>query len=187
MKPDIIIRKIVFGALFTSIAIVIKLFITFDTPIFRLSFYEVPLIMCSILLGPLYGALSGFITDINYIIINPHAQNVGLNWFTVESVTFGFLPGFLFYLLKFNKRNLSIILLITMILGFTFNTLGIQFYFGTGTALSSIPFRFLRDAVKYPLYIYLLYLFLTDKRFASFIFFKKFHQKNNINHEFMIE
>ncbi len=180
MKSSIIIRKIVYGAVFTSIAIVIKLFITFETPFFRLSFFEFPLMLCSILLGPLYGALAGFITDLNYIIINPRAMIVALNWFTLESITFGLVPGLFFHYIKYNKKKLMIILLITMILGFTFNTLGINMYYGTGYAVSSIPLRLLRDTLKYPLYLYLIHLFITDSRFSSFNFFYQFSKKHGL-------
>lgn len=186
MKSRILVEKIVYAALFTSIAVVIKIFINYETTFFRLSFFEFPLMLAGILLGPLYGALAGFVTDLNYIITNPRGMIVSINWFTLEAIAWGFLPGLFFQYFKYSKRKLYVMLIFTMPVAFIFNTLGIRLYSTTETALVFLPYRLLRDIAKYFIYIYLVHLFLTDRRFNQFVFFKRFYKKHQLNSEQII-
>ncbi len=180
MNSRKIIEKIAYGAIFTSIAVIIKIFISIETPIFRISFYDFPLIICSILLGPLYGGIAGLITDLNYIITNPRGMIVGINWFTAECIFLGFFPGLYFHIFKYNKWKLSIMLFITLAIALLFNTLGIIQYYEIGYALTSLPWRILRDMVKYIIYIYLVDKFLTNPQLYNFSIFGSFSKKHRL-------
>lgn len=81
---------------FIAISSILKVFLSITFPTFRLTFFEIPLILLGMISGPLAGGLGGLITDIFNIIV-PGNLATSFNLFTIESMVWGIIPGiFLF-------------------------------------------------------------------------------------------
>jgi ECF transporter S component (folate family) len=82
--------------IFIAISSILKVFLSITFPTFRLTFFEIPLILLGMISGPLVGGLGGLITDI-FNIIMPGNLATSFNLFTIESMVWGIIPGiFLF-------------------------------------------------------------------------------------------
>ena len=92
----------------------------------RLSFGNIPLILSGMLLGPVAGAMVGFISDILGFMINSHggAFHPG---FTLSSVLTGALPGIVIMFSRKNKLS-TLNVFISNILVFSIVSLGLNTY-----------------------------------------------------------
>ena len=172
------IEKIVFAAILTSMAVLIKIifyYIPIADQFKRIELYLVLIILSGILLGPVYGAMVGFSTDMIYMIL------YGGDFIYVPiHVIAGLIPGIIFYFLPYNKRHLALTILIVkpvyfllsttalwILLGWEFNNWAIQ-----------VP-RLIRTAFMMPIYFLLIHTLVTDQRFSSFSIYKSFLGKKN--------
>lgn len=113
-KGNITTRKMVMASFLTALSILFTRFLYIMLPIagsqtLRLSFGETPIMISGMLFGPLLGGLTGIAADLIGVIINP--QGAYFPGFTLSSVLWGVIPGFIgMYLKKSNKdRDYSII------------------------------------------------------------------------------
>lgn len=95
----------------------------------RLSFGNIPLILSGMLLGPVAGAMTGFISDILGFMINSHggAFHPG---FTLSSVLTGAIPGIVIMFSRKNKLSVFNVV-ISNILVFAIVSIGLNTYWLT--------------------------------------------------------
>lgn len=102
-------RQLTAGAMFAALAVVLSIYpFTFYLPdSSRITFREIPIILCSFSLGPVMGGLCAFIAD----LVGTFISNSGNAWnplFALNAVLTGVLPGLLFrYVFKNLGRTLS--------------------------------------------------------------------------------
>ena len=113
IKP---VLKITLSALFIALTIVTSKFLpisnVFSLPFLRISLGPTILIFASILLGPIYGAMTGLLSDLIGFIFDTtgYAYNP---LFSLTYLLYGLIPGLLIYLLKKNKSSKPIIQIIS--------------------------------------------------------------------------
>jgi ECF transporter S component (folate family) len=168
------LEKLIFAALLTSIAIVIKVifnYIPLPTQIKNIDLFLIFIILGGVLMGPLYGGLIGFTTDIVYIFI------AGGDWglFTVAHTVAGLVPGLMFFFLKYNKINLTVSMFITILLYFGITTYALKFY-GYVPIINYITImpRVIRTLVTFIPYILIVHFLVTDSRLQNSSIYKDF-------------
>ncbi len=102
-------RTLVGASLLTGISIILTRAFSVILPLaglpaLRFGFGEIPLIITSILFGPLAGGLSGAVADILGVIINP--QGAFFPGFTLSSILWGVIPGIIYTIIR--KRLIRI-------------------------------------------------------------------------------
>ena len=93
------IRRLVFGALLTALAVVLKSFLSIPVSMFGglikdINFSASIVMYAGIALGPVYGAIVGALTDILCTIIRPMGAYMPL--FTLTNALMGILPALFF-------------------------------------------------------------------------------------------
>lgn len=114
--------KMTLASILTALAIVLKIISRRLIPSdqFGIPLFALPLVLGSIMVGPIYGAVMGMITDYISMTMSPFPFSL---FFFLSAVVWGLFPG-LFNKLKGNKIKLLITLLITHLTVTTFNTFG---------------------------------------------------------------
>jgi ECF transporter S component (folate family) len=168
------LEKLVFAALLTSIAIVVKViffYIPLPTQIKNIDLFLIFIIFAGVLMGPLYGGLVGFATDITYIFI------IGGDWglFTVAHTLAGLIPGLMFYFLKYNKINLTVSMFITIVLYFGVTTYALKFY-GYVPIINYVTIfpRVMRTLITFVPYVFIVHFLITDSRLQSSSIYRDF-------------
>ena len=169
MKKNIGLKKLVFAALCCAVSVVIgwlcKLALTFAGGALRITFENLPLILCSALLGPLWSAACGVASDIVSCILAGNAINPVI---TLGTVCVCAISGVFFrYIIK--RKSFPMILL-SVFVSHAVGSVGVKTY---GLSLYGIPAQVL--LLRIPLYIciaaaesYLLWLLLRNKTISSF-------------------
>lgn len=147
-------KGIAITALLVAMSILLKSFLSIETQIFRISFYEIPLLILGIMVGPIAGFVGGLVTDIVHIIFSPFAFT--FNFFTVATISWGFIPGLFFFRKDFSVKTIALVVVFTSIIAFTFNTLGIYSYYGMGGVMGGIVARLIVFVVKIPIDIFIV-------------------------------
>lgn len=102
-------RKLTFAGMFTALAALLSIYpFTFYLPDFsRITFREIPIFLCSFTLGPVWGGLCAFVSD----LLGTFISNSGNAWnpmFALSAVLSGVLPGILFrYVFKTERLTLA--------------------------------------------------------------------------------
>lgn len=116
IKP---ILKITLSALFIALTIVCSKFIpisnVFNLPFLRISLGPTILIFASILLGPIYGAITGLLSDLVGFIFDTtgYAYNP---LFSLTYLLYGLVPALLLLLLKKNKSSKPIVQIVSFVI-----------------------------------------------------------------------
>jgi riboflavin transporter len=139
MKNSLEIKKVALAAMLTALSVTIDVFFKYVLSIqnFGLPFYAIPLVLGSIILGPFYGAIMGFVGDAIGVTL---AQQGYLPMFAFAPILWGFIPG-LFLNKSYKVEKLAYVLLFTYILASLSNTFAIFIHFGRATALLTIILR----------------------------------------------
>jgi len=139
MKNSLLIKKVALASMLTALSVVIDVFFKYALAIqnFGLPFYAIPIVIGSIVLGPLYGTIMGFVGDAIGVAI---ASQGYLPMFVIAPMIWGFLPGFLLNK-SYKLEKLAIVLFLTYILASISNTFAIFIHFGRATALLTIILR----------------------------------------------
>lgn len=114
-------RKITLAALLTSISIVLTRFVSIIVPLggypsLSLDLGSVPIIMSGILLGPIFGGIVGFSSDIIGFFINGRGGVFHFG-FTLNAVLTGIIPGLIYLLVKEKNLRLFKLALISILYG----------------------------------------------------------------------
>lgn len=146
-------KTMVAGALLAAMAVILK-YGSFTLLDYRLTFYDIPLMITGIVFGPVVGAIVGFITDWIYTV--GMGYTIGL--FTISSILWGLLPGLMLLVLKhINLKTIIIIVLVTSVLAFLSNTMALYVMYGSGT-LANLPARIITMIIKWPVQVYAMKL-----------------------------
>ncbi len=140
-----IIFKITLSAIFIALATVLKSF-SITTGEMRLGFYEVPVFLSGIILGPLFGSLVGLGSDMIYSLSSGYSFSPIM---MCSAVMWGFI-GSLFYNKKVKLYQAFILCLIASIVATTINSLQLYIYYGMGM-FANLPSRIFTMIVKWPI------------------------------------
>jgi ECF transporter S component (folate family) len=144
------LRVLIFAGLLAAMSFVLKLYLSFTTLDLRISFYDIPLMLGSLLLGPFIGAAIGFASDFAYITMAGFPFSFLM---ALSAVMWGFLPVLI--LRRNNVFFLSAAIIITSLVAFSLNT--VQLYIWTGSGVFALlPLRFLIVVLKWPIQITVL-------------------------------
>ena len=173
------LEKLIFAALLTSIAIVIKIifnYIPLPTTIKNIDLFLVFIILAGILMGPVYGGLVGFVTDILFIFM------AGGNWglFTVAHTLAGIIPGLYFAYFRFNKVSLVVSMFFTISVYFAITTVALDILGFIPANIYTIAPRLLRTAIIFIPYCYLVRFLVTDARLQGSSIYNEFVQSHNL-------
>jgi len=132
--------------------IVLKTF-SLTTLEFRFSFYDIPLFIGGMVLGPVFGLIIGFVTDWIYVLIHPFAFS--FNLMTLSTMMWGFLGGLAFYgkLNHLNMVKLTVLIIVTSLIAFTLNSIQLYVWFGSGM-LAQVPIRIATMIIKWPVQVF---------------------------------
>ncbi len=162
-------RKLVFAALCCAVSIVIgalcKLAFTFGGGALRITFENLPLFLCSALLGPLWSSACGIASDLISCVLAGNAINPVI---TLGTVSVCAISGIFFrYIIK--RKSFPMILLVVFV-SHAVGSVGVKTY---GLSLYGISAQLL--LLRIPLYIciaaaesYMLWLLLRNKTISSF-------------------
>lgn len=141
-------------ALLVGTSVVLKVFVSLDSPTYRITFFELPLIILGILFGPVIGLISGFVVDWIYVLYSPFAFS--FNLMTVATMVWGFIPGLFFLKVKkITWFNLSIVIVLTSFIAFALSTLQLYWWYNSGI-YAELPIRIITMLVKLPIQVYLV-------------------------------
>lgn len=162
--------KIAFAGMFIALNIILTRF--FSQMIYigglqaiRLSFGEIPLILGGIVLGPVYGAISGALADLIGYPIN--AQGAYFPGFTLTAALSGLLPGLMSKLVKkeWTWLTLSIVVSITTVItSLLLNTLWLNIMISKAY-IALLPPRILASLILIPIYVVVIKLLLKHLKF----------------------
>ncbi len=164
MQQSLHLRKMVYAGMFAAMGVVLKVF-AITTGEFRASFYDLPLFLGGIVLGPIFGLIMGFAVDWLYVMIHPLAFS--FNLMTVSTMLWGFMGGLIFY----QKKHLNIFLLsatiiATSLIAFSLNSIQLYIWAGSGM-FAKIPLRLLSLVIKLPIQITVI-KYLHERVIVSF-------------------
>lgn len=140
MKKSRELQKLVLASSLVAISIVTDIFfkqiLSFNN--FGVPFYAIPIIYGSIVLGPIYGLIMGYVSDLVGFIAFPNGAYAFI--FALGAMLWGFLPG-LFLYRKYDRTKLVFVLIFTHILVTFANTLGLLTFLSRESALASLTVR----------------------------------------------
>lgn len=140
MKKSRELQKLVLASSLVAISIVIDIFfkqiLSFNN--FGVPFYAIPIIYGSIVLGPIYGLIMGYVSDLVGFIAFPNGAYAFI--FALGAMLWGFIPG-LFLYRKYDRTKLVFVLIFNHILVTIANTLGLLTFLSRESALASLTIR----------------------------------------------
>ncbi|MFP4286407.1 MAG: folate family ECF transporter S component [Candidatus Izemoplasmataceae bacterium] len=155
-----IVKRLVLIGILTALASIIKVFFqTTTTPGFRVTFYELPIIIAGGLFGPLMGAISGLVTDIVYLVTFGYT----ISLMTLSSILWGIIAGLVIYKKHWSMKRLIMVVLIGSVLEFMINGTQLFIWQYTGDILQDLrvflpqqPIRLIILVLKWPIQIILI-------------------------------
>jgi ECF transporter S component (folate family) len=147
------VKNMVRIAVLVAIAIVLKSFLSIETQIFRVTFYDIPLMILGLVAGPIGALAGGFIVDWLHVMYSPFAFS--FNLFTVSSMMWGFIPGLFLFRKQISLRTLIIVVVITSIVAFSLNTIQLYIWYGSGI-YAALPMRIAVLVIKLPIQVSLV-------------------------------
>ena len=140
MKKSRELKKLVLASSLVAISIVIDIFfkqvLSFNN--FGVPFYAIPIIFGSIVLGPVYGLIMGYVSDLVGFVAFPNGVYAFI--FALSAMIWGLVPG-LFLYKNFDKSKLVFTVILTHILATIANTIGLLTFLPRETALASLTVR----------------------------------------------
>lgn len=160
------LKQAILAGLLAAMAFVLKLYFSITTFDIRLTFYEIPVLIGSVVLGPFLGGVIAFASDFAYITLAGFPFSFLLAF---SAVVWGIVPGLM--IKKGSIKTLIPVVFIVSILTLGINTA--QLYIWTGNAVWVLfPLRLLITLLKWPLLVYVT--FVVHHRLASHtVAFKK--------------
>jgi riboflavin transporter len=110
-------RKITLAAMLTAVAIVLTRFVSIIIPLggypsLSIDLGSVPILLSGIVLGPIFGGIVGFTSDIIGFYTNSRG-GIFHAGFTINSILTGVIPGLIFLFLKNKNLKLAKIIIIS--------------------------------------------------------------------------
>lgn len=158
-------------AILIAMSVVLKVYLSIEGGTFRITFYEIPLIILGILLGPVIAIIAGFTVDWIYVILSPFAFS--FNLMTLSAISWALIPAlFLFRKKELSLLKISIVIIITSLVAFSLNTLQLYIWAGSG-ALADLPLRLGILVIKLPIQISLVQILYQRVLLNEFIVLKQ--------------
>lgn len=159
-EDSFIVKRLVLIGVLTALASIIKIvFQVTTTGSFRITFYELPIIIAGGLFGPFMGAIAGFITDVVYLVSFGYTVSL----MTVSSVLWGVIAGLVIFKKGWSLKRIIIVVLVGSIIEFLINGTQLFIWQYTGSLeddlrvfLPQQPIRVLILALKWPMQIVLV-------------------------------
>ncbi|NLO81470.1 MAG: folate family ECF transporter S component [Clostridiales bacterium] len=155
------IRKIAYTGLFIAISIILTRFFSGNITIagiyaLRLTFGEIPIILNGLLLGPVFGAACGILSDIIGYAINP-LGGAYFPGFTLTAMLTGLIPGVLskYFLKELKWHSIAIIIVLTELMAVPLNTLWLSLLHGKAYITLLVP-RIIGKGILIPVYIIII-------------------------------
>lgn len=139
MNKNIVLKKVILASSFTTMSVVIDVFFKSILNIsnFGLPFYAIPIVLGSIILGPIYGIGIALIADAFGVMMSGY---VYLPLYALAAIFWGLVPGLLIRG-EVRKPRLIISIFLAYLLANMSNTFANYYYFGFGTALTTLALR----------------------------------------------
>lgn len=133
------IQRLVLAASLAAVSVVIDVFFKYVLNIqnFGLPFYAVPIILGSIILGPVYGMAMAFVGDAIGVVVSNQGY---LPMFILAPIVWGILPG-LFLHKKYAQSKLAYVIPITYLIASLSNTFAMYIHFGSETTMALLLLR----------------------------------------------
>ncbi|SKB01242.1 ECF transporter S component, folate family [Caloramator quimbayensis] len=144
-------QVLVYVSLLISLEIILTRFLSFQTPLVRISFGFLPIMLSAYMFGPLIGGITGALSDIIGIFMFSTASF--FPGFTLSAFLTGFIYGNILHNSKYSIKKIIIsVLLISLIVEFGLNTIWLSII--TGKAITAIlPLRIIKIAIIIPIQI----------------------------------
>ena len=139
-------KTLVIVAMLTALASVLKAF-SFSTGVYRISLFDVPLILAGIIGGPLLGGLAGLMADVIYGVF---FSSFPFSFLMALSSTLWGVCGGLLYKKEFKFYKLLILILATAFLTTAFNSIYLYIYI-KGAMWLGLPKRIITLFIKWPI------------------------------------
>ncbi len=153
------LMKIILTTMFAAIAAAVSLFFVYVVPsdgTFGLPFYAIPLMIGSLLLGPKYGLVAGFLADLAIGFLGKYGY---MPLYTISSLSWSFFAGLIKN--KYKALKLLIMTFVSYLIATLGNTLANYIYFGKKAALGTLPLRVISLFIFTPIItsaVHVLYL-----------------------------
>lgn len=144
------IKKLVLASIFIALAIIFTRLLSFQLGNFlRIGFGDLPILLAGIILGPLWGAAVGAISDILGFAIAP-SGDFFIPGITLSAALWGFIPGIIVRVI-FKKKNLMSILTACLACGILVDVISTPFWlslaYGSLTYFAMLPIQAINAAV----------------------------------------
>lgn len=150
-------RRMVFLGLFISLQVILTRFLGIETPIIRVSFGFLPLALCGMLFGPLYGGICGAIADILGMLVFP--KGAYFPGFTLSTALSGVVYGIFLYKRPKSMINIIlVVLIITIFINLGLNTIWLSMITGKAVYAIIVP-RIIKNLIEIPVKVPLIYMF----------------------------
>jgi ECF transporter S component (folate family) len=165
MKKMNDLQKLLLAVSLTSISVVIDVLIKYVIPVetFGLPFYAIPIVIGSIVLGPIYGVMMALVGDALGVLMSGYGY---LFLYSLAAISWGLVPR-LIVRNKYRIVRLAIGVLIAYLFASLSNTFANFYYFGQTTAIATL---FIRLALIIPNSIVIIVLthFLYQRLYVIF-------------------
>ncbi|MCX7883501.1 MAG: folate family ECF transporter S component [Caloramator sp.] len=142
---------LVYTSLLISLEIILTRFLSIQTPIVRISFGFIPIMISSVMFGPIIGGITGALSDIiGTFLFSTSGYFPG---FTLSAFLSGFIYGVILYNNKFSVKRIVIsVLLVSIIVNLGLNTIWLSII--TKKAIFTIiTLRIIKTAIMIPIQI----------------------------------
>ena len=112
-------RKITLAAMLTAVSIILTRFVSIIIPLggypsLSIDLGSVPILLSGIVLGPIFGGIVGFTSDLIGFFTNSRG-GVFHAGFTINSILTGVIPGLIYLFLKNKNLKLAKIIIISYV------------------------------------------------------------------------
>jgi len=159
-------KKIVLTAMLIALEIILTRFLSIQTPIIRISFGFIPIVLIAIMYGPLFAGIGAAIGDILGVsLFSAFAPFPG---FTLTAFLAGIVYGLLLHKHPKSLPRICIAaIIVTVALQFVLDTAWLVFFFERGF-IALLPTRIIRTLIMLPMQIICI-RFIAQERFMKHI------------------
>lgn len=149
-------KKLVVIAIMMSLAIIFKTF-AIGNGQFRISIWDIPLMIAGIIAGPFYGGLCALGADLIYSFCFSSYPFSFIMMFT--TIVWG-VAGGIFYKRKIKILVLIIVVLVTSLVATGINSIYLSIYYGWQVMLAGLPGRLITMIIKIPITTIIVYVIM---------------------------
>jgi len=155
MQNRLTTRAITRLALLVSMSILLKSFLSFETGVFRFSFFDIPLMSIGMMFDPVTAIVAGFIVDFVHVLMSPFAFT--FNLMTVSTIMWALIPSLVFYKKQVTLVKIIFVVVFTSLLAFSLNSLQLYIWYGEGM-FAQVPIRLATSLFKMPFQVIALHI-----------------------------